>query len=312
MSLPRTARTGSDLGPVAMVLAAVVSVQVGGAFAATLLPTVGVVGTTALRLTLAGLLLVAAARPTLRGRSAADWRAVVAFAVAMTAMNLFFYASLDRLPIGVAVTIEFTGPLVMSAVLSRTRRDLLAVAAAATGVVLVSGAWAVVAGGQGVDPLGALLAALAGACWCGYILTSARVGRHFTGLDGVALAMVLGALVLAPAGIATAGSTLLDPHVLLVGLGVSLASSAVPYSLELVALRRLAPGVFGVLLSLEPAAAAAAGAVVLGQGLRGPQLLGIALVVAASVVVMSRRRPASPAPGEVAEDETARPGAPAA
>ncbi|OFS06128.1 EamA family transporter [Kytococcus schroeteri] len=299
MSLPRTARTGSDLGPVGMVLAAVVSVQVGGAFAATLLPTVGVVGTTALRLTLAGLLLVAAARPTLRGRSAADWRAVAAFAVAMTAMNLFFYASLDRLPIGVAVTIEFTGPLVMSAVLSRTRRDLLAVAAAATGVVLVSGAWAVVAGGQGVDPLGALLAALAGACWCGYILTSARVGRHFTGLDGVALAMVLGALVLAPAGIATAGSTLLDPHVLLVGLGVSLASSAVPYSLELVALRRLAPGVFGVLLSLEPAAAAAAGAVVLGQGLRGPQLLGIALVVAASIIVMSRpRRGARPAGAE--------------
>lgn len=125
------------------------------------------------------------------------------------------------------------------------------------------------------------------------------MGRHFTGLDGVALAMVLGALVLAPAGIATAGSTLLDPHVLLVGLGVSLASSAVPYSLELVALRRLAPGVFGVLLSLEPAAAAAAGAVVLGQGLRGPQLLGIALVVAASIIVMSRpRRGARPAGAE--------------
>lgn len=300
MSLPRTARTGSDLGPVGMVLAAVVSVQVGGAFAATLLPTVGVVGTTALRLTLAGLLLVAAARPTLRGRSAADWRAVVAFAVAMTAMNLFFYASLDRLPIGVAVTIEFTGPLVMSAVLSRTRRDLLAVAAAATGVVLVSGAWAAVAGGQGVDPLGALLAALAGACWCGYILTSARAWADTSpGSTGSPWRWCWAPWCSPRPASRPPGAPCSTPTCSSWGWGVSLASSAVPYSLELVALRRLAPGVFGVLLSLEPAAAAAAGAVVLGQGLRGPQLLGIALVVAASIIVMSRpRRGARPAGAE--------------
>lgn len=293
--LPLRPRGATQYGPVALVVVAVLSVQVGGAFAATLLPSLGVLGTTALRLVIAGVLLALATRPRLSGRTAGDWRAVLVFAAALTLMNAFFYGSLTRLDIGVAVTIEFTGPLLMSAVLSRSRRDLLAVLAAAAGVVLVSGGWRLLAGGEAVDPLGALLAALAGACWCGYILASARVGQRFAGLDGIALAMLLGAVVMAPLGVWSAGSRLLEPELLVVGLLVALASSAIPYSLELVALRRLTPGVFGVLLSLEPAAAAGAGVVVLGQWMEPLQVLGVSLVVLASVVIMSHpRRRAEP------------------
>lgn len=289
--LPLRPRGATEFGPVALVVVAVLSVQVGGAFAATLLPALGVLGTTALRLVIAGVLLALATRPRLSGRTAGDWRAVLVFAAALTLMNAFFYGSLTRLDIGVAVTIEFTGPLLMSAVLSRSRRDLLAVLAAAAGVVLVSGGWRLLAG----DPLGALLAALAGACWCGYILASARVGQRFAGLDGIALAMLLGAVVMAPLGVWSAGSRLLEPELLVVGLLVALASSAIPYSLELVALRRLTPGVFGVLLSLEPAAAAGAGVVVLGQWMEPLQVLGVSLVVLASVVIMAHpRRRAEP------------------
>lgn len=292
--LPLRPRGDAEYGPVLLVVLAVVSVQVGGAFAATLLPSLGVLGTTALRLVIAGVILGLVVRPRLRGRTAGDWRAVLAFAAALALMNTTFYGSLTRLDIGVAVTIEFAGPLLMSAVLSRTGRDLAAVAAAAAGVVLVSGAWRLVAGGEAIDPVGALLAATAGACWCGYILTSARVGRRFEGLDGIALALLLGSVVVAPLGIWSAGSRLLEPGLLAVGLGVALASSAIPYSLELVALRRLSPAVFGVLLSLEPAAAAGAGMVVLQQWLDPLQLVGIALVVVASVVIMARpRKPAA-------------------
>lgn len=297
--LPLQPRGQTHLGPVLLVIVSILSVQLGGAFASTLLPQAGILGTTALRLTFAGLVLMPLVRPRLAGRTSADWRAVALFALVMALMNLTFYASLARLPIGVAVTIEFTGPLVMSAVLSRTRKDLLAVLAAAVGVVLVSGAWRVLLGGQGVDPLGALLAATAGACWCGYILASARVGQRFTGLDGIALAMGLCAVVFAPLGVWDAGSALLDPHLLGVGLLVAMASSAVPYSLELLALRHLSPQVFGVLLSLEPAAASAAGAVVLGQMLDAAQWAGALCVMGASVAIMARpRRGARPAGAE--------------
>ncbi|WP_462417623.1 EamA family transporter [Kytococcus sp. Marseille-QA3725] len=226
--LPLRPRAGGSAGPAALVLVAVLSVQFGGAFAATLLPQTGVPGTTALRLGLAALLLGLVVRPRVRGRTTDDWRSVGLFALAMTLMNLLFYASLERLPIGVAVTIEFTGPLLMSAVLSRAARDLVAVAAAAAGVVLVSGAWQVLAGGEAVDPLGALLAALAGACWCGYILASARAGQRFDGLDGIALALVIGAVLVVPWGVWSAGSRLLDPHLL--GIGLVVAASIIVMS----------------------------------------------------------------------------------
>jgi inner membrane transporter RhtA len=279
--------------PVVLVLLAVVSVQFGGALAVTLLPMVGVLGSVALRLTLAAAVLWIFIRPRLRGRSGEDWVVVSLFAAALTLMNLTFYASLTRLPIGVAVTIEFLGPLALAASTSRRSRDLAAVGAALVGVFLISEAlttpW------SELDLLGISLAAAAGACWAAYIVFSRRTGAHFGGLDGIAICMALGAVVTLPLGLATAGGAMFTPDALLRGLGIALLSSAIPYSLELMALRHLASGTFGVLLSLEPAAAALAGLVVLGQVLQPLQLVGMALVVVASILVLGRgrRRPAA-------------------
>ncbi|WP_192498540.1 EamA family transporter [Ornithinimicrobium pratense] len=274
--------------PVVLVLLAVVSVQFGGALAVTLLPLVGVLGSVTLRLTLAAAVLWLFVRPRLRGRSRADWLVVSLFAAALTLMNLSFYASLTRLPIGVAVTIEFLGPLALAAATSKRARDLAAVAAALVGVFLISEAlttpWAE------LDLVGIGLAAAAGACWAAYIVLSRRTGARFGGLDGIAICMAIGAVATLPLGLATAGMALLTPDALLRGLGIALLSSAIPYSLELMALRHLASGTFGVLLSLEPAAAALAGLVVLGQVLQPLQLAGMALVVLASILVLGRGR----------------------
>ncbi|WP_238335611.1 EamA family transporter [Serinicoccus kebangsaanensis] len=282
--------------PVVLVLLAVVSVQFGGALAATLLPMVGVVGSVALRLTLAAALLCVVVRPRLRGRTAGDWGTVGLFAVALTCMNLAFYGSLVRLPIGVAVTIEFLGPLALAAALSRRARDAVAVLGALAGVVLISESLTTPLGE--LDLVGILLAATAGACWAGYIVLSRRTGARFDGLDGIAICMALGAVATLPFGVLTAGASLWHPEALLRGLGIALLSSAIPYSLELVALRRLPPGTFGVLLSLEPAAAALAGLLILGQVLGAAQLAGMALVVLASIAVLGRPvRPVSDRPG---------------
>lgn len=281
--------------PVVLVLSAVVSVQFGGALAATLVPQVGAPGTVALRMVISALVLWPVVRPRLRGRTASDWRIVGVYAAALALMNLSFYESLARLPIGVAVTIEFVGPLVLAAVLSRKGRDLIAVLAAAIGVVLISGAlwtpW------SELDLVGIVFALLAGAMWALYILAGGRTAARFAQLDGLAIALALGSVVLLPLGFATAGTTLLEPAILLKGLGIAMLSSLIAYSLELLALGRMSAGVFGVLLSLEPAVAALAGLVVLSQTLSPIQLLGMSLVVLASVTVMSRRRSAEPQDG---------------
>lgn len=273
--------------PVLLVLVAVLSVQFGGALAATLLPLVGVFGSVLLRILLAALLLLALVRPRWRGRTRADWVTVCGFAVALTAMNLCFYASLERLPIGVAVTIEFLGPLLLAAVTSRRVRDALAVVLALLGVVFISQAltvpWAQ------MDLVGIALAAAAGGFWAAYIILSGRTGARFEGLDGMAIALAVGAVGMLPLGVLEAGTALLEGEVLLRGLGIALLSSAIPYSLELLALRRLSAGVFGVLLSLEPAAAALAGLLVLSQTMELLQVLGMVMVVSASIVVLGRR-----------------------
>jgi inner membrane transporter RhtA len=270
-----------------LVLAAIVSVQFGGALAATLVPRVGAAGSVALRLVLAAAVLLAVARPRLRGHTRADWLTVCAFALVLGLMNLAFYSSLARLPLGVAVTIEFVGPLVLATVLSRRLRDLVAVTGAALGVVLISGALTVP--WDELEVPGILLALTAGACWAAYILLSARTGTRFAQLDGLAIAMAIAALLVAPVGVSTAGSALLSWDALWRGAGIALLSSVLPYSLELIALRRLSAQVFGVLLSLEPAVAALAGLVVLGQRLTQPQLVGLVCVMAASALVMGTR-----------------------
>ncbi len=278
--------------PVALVLGAVISVQFGGALAVMLLPLIGLAGSVALRLTLATVVLWALVRPRVARRSRVDWLVVGRFALALTVMNLAFYGSLERLPIGVAVTIEFLGPLTLAAFLSRRLGDAAAVAAALVGVVLISEiatqSWG------SIDLVGVALAALAGACWAAYIVTSGQTGARFEGLDGIAIAMAMGSVAMVPvlaASSLTGGFSLadmLDGRVLLLGLAVAVLSSALPYSLELSALRHLAAGVFGVLLSLEPAVAALAGLLVLGQTLSVTQLAGMALVVLASITVLGR------------------------
>lgn len=283
-------RPGAGTAPApVLVLGSIVSVQFGGALAVTLLPLVGVAGSVAMRLGLATLLMWPWVRPSLRGRTRADWVAVAAYGATLGTMNMVFYGSLRRLPIGVAVTIEFIGPLVLSAILSRHLRDVLAVVAAAVGVVLVSGAATTPL--DRLDGIGILLALAAGVCWATYILTSQHTGRHFAGLDGLAIAMLLATVVVLPIGAFEAGGSLAGGAALLKGAGIAVLSSVVPYSLELLALRRLAPNVFGILLSLEPVVAAGAGLIVLGQRLSPLKLLGMLFVVAASVLILGTARP---------------------
>jgi len=260
-----------------LVLGAATSVQFGAALAATLFDQLGPGGTVWLRLLFAALILVALWRPRLSGRSTRELALVVAFGLALAVMNTGFYEALDRIPLGVCVTIEFIGPLGVAVALSRRPLDAVWILLAGGGIVLLARGTA-----GGLDGVGVLFAVIAGCAWGVYILLSARVGRTWGRGTGLAVAMAVGAVVVAPLGIADGGSALFDPALVVQAIAVAVLSSAIPYSLELEALRRIPAGVFGVLMSLEPAIAALAGYLVLGQGLVSKELVGIAAVVVAS------------------------------
>jgi inner membrane transporter RhtA len=259
------------------VLGAVASVQFGAALAKSLFDEIGAGGTVFLRVLLAAGVLALVWRPRVGGHARSDLVLAAGFGLSLAGMNLAFYGALDRIPLGIAVTFEFVGPLGVAVVGSRRPLDLLWVALAAAGILLLSDF-----GSAELDGAGVALALLAGGFWAGYIMLAARVGRAFPGGGGLAVAMVAASAVLAPVGIADGGADLLVPWILAVGVAVAMLSSAIPYSLELEALRRLPVGVFGVLMSLEPAVAALAGYVVLGEGLAAREAVAIALVVAAS------------------------------
>jgi inner membrane transporter RhtA len=259
---------------VALVVAAVTSLQFGAGFAVTLFDELGPGGAAFLRLAIAAVVLIAMWRPRVRGHPARDLRLAAAFGVTLGLMNLCIYEAMDRIPLGIAVTIEFWGPLAVAVAGSRRPLDLLWVVLAATGIVLLADP-----GGGSLDAAGIGFALAAGGLWAGYILLSARTGKVFPGGSGLAIAMVFGALVTFPTGI---DADLLEPELLAAGVGIALASSVIPYSFELEALRRLPARVFGVLMSLEPGVAALAGLVVLGQALDGVEWLAIAFVVVAS------------------------------
>jgi inner membrane transporter RhtA len=263
--------------PPVLVVAAVSSVQFGAAFAKTIFDEIGPGGTVFLRMLFAALVLMLVWRPRVSGHGRRDAILILLFGVALAGMNGTFYAALDRIPLGVAVTFEFVGPLSVAVFGSRTRLDLLWVVVAAAGIVLLSDF-----GGADLDGLGVALALTAGAFWAAYILLAARVGQAFPGGGGLALAMLVAVVPLAPIGIAEAGGDLLVLWVLAVGFAVAMLSSAIPYTLELEALRRLPANVFGVLMSLEPALAATAGFIVLGEDLAAREIIAILLVVAAS------------------------------
>ncbi|MBT2440905.1 EamA family transporter [Streptomyces sp. ISL-36] len=266
------------LGPVALVVAGGLSVQFGSAVAVLLMPRAGALGVVTLRLVLAAAVLLIVCRPKVRGYGRADWGTVLAFGAAMAGMNILFYQAADRIPLGAAVTLEVLGPLILSVIASRRLMNLLWAGLALGGVVLLSGG-----GFDRLDPVGAAFALAAGAMWATYIVFSARTGRRFPQADGLALAMAFGAVLSLPFGIVEAGDKLLVPSTIGLGLAVALMSSVLPYTLELLALRRLPAPTFAILMSLEPAIAATAGFLVLHQALGVTDALAIALVVAASM-----------------------------
>ncbi len=263
--------------PVALVVIAIASVQVGAALSKSLFDEIGPGGTVLVRVAAAALVLALVWRPSIAGRSRRELGLILPFACVLAGMNLAFYAALERLPLGIVVTLEFVGPLGVAVLGSRKRLDLAWVGLAAAGILLLSDF-----GTADLDGVGVALALTAGAFWGAYILLTARVGQAFPGGSGLSLAMLLAVIPLAPIGIADGGSELLVPSVLLVGAAVGILSSAIPQALEMEALRHLPTGVFGVLMSLEPAVAALVGFVVLGEDLATREVVAIMLVVAAS------------------------------
>lgn len=269
------------LGPSTAVLFVIVGLacqEVGASLAVTLFPELGPLGMVMLRLVFSALLLLAIARPRLRGRSRRGWTSVVLFGLVLLCMNGLFYLALERLPLGVTVTIEVLGPLTLSIIASRRASALIWAGLALVGVVALGGG-----GWDRLDLLGVLFALGAAAAWACYILASARVGREFPRLDGLALAMLVAAVLSLPLGIADAGLALLRWDLLAVAAAVAVLSSAIPYALELMALRRLPAAAFAILMSLGPATASLAGFLLLGQHLSLLESAGIALVIVASI-----------------------------
>ena len=283
-------RAARPFGPVGLVAIGLICQEVGASFAVLLFPSVGVIGMVSLRLAFSAIVLLAVARPRLRGHSRNDWLTVIAFGITLALLNALFYGALARVPLGATITIEVLGPLVLSVVISRRASSWLWAVLALSGVVILS------QGSFGeLDPVGVAFAFGAAAMWAGYILLSARTGARFPRLDGLALAMTVGAVITVPFGIASAGPVIFRPNILLLGAAVALLSSTIPYTLELIALRRLPSATFSILMSLSPAIATTAGFLILGQKFTGVAFVAIGLVIAASIgAVLSASRAARP------------------
>ena len=277
-----TDRAGPRAPAAAMVLGGICSVQLGSALVTTIFAELGPGGAVLLRTLFAALVLIAIWRPPRGAISGSVAVEVALFGVVLALMNLSFYEALLRLPLGIAVTIEFIGPLTVALVGSRDRGDLLWALLAALGILLFAPGI-----GNGLDAAGVAFALVAASMWASYILLTARVGRGPAGLGGLSVAMVLATILLVPVGVVAGGSRLLEPELVATGFAVAMLSSAIPYVLELEALRRLPERVFGVLLSVEPAVGALVGLIVLGQHLASTEIVAIALVVAASAGALS-------------------------
>lgn len=262
---------------VALVLLAIASVQWGSATAKDLFGHAGPLNVVWLRLLGASLVLALVARPRLRGRRASDWAVVTGYGLTLAGMNFAFYLAIERIPIGMAVTLEFLGPLGVALAASRRVRDLVWVVLAGAGVALLG-----VTPGE-LDPVGVLFALVAGACWAAYIVVSVPTGRRWSGVTGVTVASWIGFAAISAVVVATGASLSVDPGVIGLGLLVGVFSSAVPYALEMVALRTIPRGAFGVLMSLEPAAAAFFAFLILGERLRPVELVAMACVIVASI-----------------------------
>ncbi|MGP3991248.1 EamA family transporter [Streptomyces sp. 3N207] len=264
-----------------LVLAGVCGLQFGAALAPRVYPQAGAAGVVFLRLLIAGVILCVLWRPKRRAPNGVRgaWKTVLAAGTLLAGHHIAFFEAVNHIPLGIVATIEFLGPFAIALAGSRRALDLLPACLAAAGVFLLSST-----DGTSLPAAGLALAAAAATCWAGYIMVSARMATRLSGGQGLALAITWAALLSAPYGIAHAGSALLDPHVLWVAAVVAVVSSVLPYSLNLEAMRRIPPRVFGVLTSLEPAAGALFGLLILGQHLDWPQWLGIAAVACASTI----------------------------
>jgi inner membrane transporter RhtA len=281
----------SRVPPVWLVIVGICSVQLGAGFAKNVFDDADPMTLVWLRLATSAIVLAAAVRPVVRGRSRDDWRVAVAFGVVLGTMNWAIYESFARIPLGIAVTIEFLGPLAVAISGSRRPRDLIWAGLAAVGVAVL-----------GLEPghltwAGVGFALLAATCWAAYILLSVSTGRRWPGLDGLTVASVVATVALTPFLVLFSGRGIDDPRVIAVGALVGLLSSVVPYSCEITALRTIRPSVFGILMSLEPAAAALAGMIVVHEFLTGAQWLAVACVIVASVgATRTETRLAAPVP----------------
>lgn len=273
-----------------LAFAAIVSVQFGAALARTRFDEVGPLGAAFLRLILGGIMLVILLRPNVRGWSRHFWLQVILLGLMLGGMNQLLYLAVERIPLGIAVTVEFLGPLVLALVQVRRISDALWGLLAFVGVALIG-----VRTLDGLDPLGLAFAATAGLCWAGYIVQSSRVAGSDRGNGPIAIALLIAMVTAAPLGIAQAGTWFLDPSLVLTFLGVALLSAALPYLLELIALRSIPTRVFGVLQSLGPAMSAVAGWAILHQALSALEILALVLVsVASFAVTWSSRPPRTP------------------
>ncbi|WP_372626112.1 DMT family transporter [Arsukibacterium sp.] len=262
------------------VLLAMLTIQSGASLAKQLFPLIGPDGTTALRLGFSAMVLWLVFRPWRAMPRGHDWRAIIVYGLCLGGMNILFYLAIARIPLGIGVALEFTGPLAVALLSSRRKRDLFWVACAIGGILLLLPD---MRGNEALDPVGVLQALAAGGCWAGYILFGKKTGSQASGGITVALGMTVAALVLVPVGAVTQGMALLTWQVLPLGLLVGILSSAIPYSLEMVALRHMTSQNFSVFMSIEPAIAAMVGFLFLAEFLTLWQWLAIVLVIIASL-----------------------------
>ena len=283
--LAATTRTLGAIPPHGLIVLAILSIQVGAALAIQLFDSLGPGGTVALRVTLSAILLWLAWRPALDANLRRHLGLILLYGLTLAGMNLLFYLSIDRIPLGIAVAIEFTGPLAVAVATSRRLRDFLWIGLAVVGVLLLAPDI-----GSDLDPLGVLYAALAGVGWGGFVLLSVRVGKAFKAGDGLALGMAVAAIALLPFSLPTVPTLVADPLLLAAALGIAILSTAIPFSLEFEALKRIPPRVYGVLITLEPAIAMAVGLVLLGEVLGPRALAAVACVTAAALGISLANR----------------------
>ncbi|MEL7511033.1 MAG: EamA family transporter [Cyanobacteria bacterium J06554_3] len=265
--------TANQPSPFLYALIAILSIQFGSALAKSLFPALGPWGVVALRSSISAIVLFAVWRPKWRPLIRRNLKNILAFGTAMALMNACFYLALDRIPLGITIALEFTGPLGLSIFKSNHWRDYLWAILAMLGVVLLTPL-----SGLDIDPMGVILALTAGVFWAIYILLAARLGKELSGVEGLAWSLVVSSMLLLPMGIATAGSALIDPKLLPFGIGVALLSTALPYSCEFMALKRMPVKTFGVMLSIEPMMGAFAGLLILGETLSARSLIACLLV----------------------------------